>query len=429
MLLFGLSGCDSGRTASVDSSPAGPLSSVEPTRSGESVKGESVKGESVKVAITDQDAEKFAGRWLRAVIDKDIAVVQKLVDWDGIMDRTLQGIDVNDEFCREFIQDETSPESTERLIGTIADEVNAGGSYRLVRVTERGGRSHVMLRLLNAEGALNYHDLRLKRAGDLIVADRLLFASSGESFSDTMRCMVAVAVIGQSSLVSRLSDDVQRELRRLKQQAEMVNALRRGDNETALMMYENMPAELRQMRMPMLLRIMASDVGGDEAYLKAIDEFVAKHPSDSVVGMITLDAAIFRENHELLMRSHQQLTRFTGGDPYLDLMVGGVLANHGYLTEAKEMTDSIDPSNLGLASAHDFKLSVAMADEDHPTTLRQLVALRDNFGFELSDLNGVEGFEKFVAVARVRAMGSVHRKAPGFRVIQALALDAKKIPI
>ena len=387
VLLLGLTGCDSGQSDRVDPSLVDAFADADRT----------TRGGPGQVSVTDAQAKAFADRWCQAIIEKDTSVVRMLVDWDGIMDRTFYGIHVSDEFRRDFTKEASSQESTEQLIGTIADEVNSGGSYRLVRVMQQGDRRHVILRLLNAEGALNYHDLRLRRIGGTVVADRLLFASSGQSFGETMRAMVAVAVAGQSSAFGLLSDDIKKEMKQLQRQAEMSSALRRGDKEGALAAYEGMPPEDRREKMSMLLRIMATDVDDESAYKKAIDDYRTYHPQDAVVGMITLDPAIFREDRDLLMSSHQHLVRLTGGDPYLDLMVGGVLANQGHLSEAKRMVESIDPSDLGLASAHDFKLTVAMADEDHAATLRQLELLRDDFGYELSDLSGVEGFEKFVA--------------------------------
>ena len=128
-----------------------------------------------------------------------------------------------------------------------------------------------------------------------------------------------------------------------------------------------------------------------------IDDFIAAFPDDAAVGLITIDAAVFREDHELLMKSYDQLQRFTGGDPLLSLMIGGVLANQGNADQAKKLTESIDPSTIGLASAHDYKLSVAMAVDDHAGTLKELITLRDEYGYELSDLTNIEGFEKFIA--------------------------------
>ena len=55
----------------------------------------------------------------------------------------------------------------------------------------------------------------------------------------------------------------------------------------------------------------------------------------------------------------------TGGDPYIDLLVGGLLTNFGKVEEAVEMTRDIDPADVGVASAHEFKLSVALASNDH----------------------------------------------------------------
>ena len=189
------------------------------------------------IAVTEQQAVDFAEKWEKGVVESDVAAIQSLVDWPGILDRALKGFNVNDEFLAGLKSGTTSPEAIQRLIGTIAKEANEGGSYRFVRATRRGGHSHITMRLLNGDGALNYHDLRLKRVNDEVIADRLFFASTGESYSDTLRTLGAGVMNSQNSLASRLTGEAQKELADLKQLSDMSNAMREGAPDKALAIY------------------------------------------------------------------------------------------------------------------------------------------------------------------------------------------------
>ena len=66
------------------------------------------------------------------------------------------------------------------------------------------------------------------------------------------------------------------------------------------------------------------------------------------------------------------------------------------MDEAVELTKDIDPAPLGLADAHDYKMTIALANKDHQTVLKELRVLRDKFGYQFSEFGGVEGYEGFV---------------------------------
>ena len=88
--------------------------------------------------------------------------------------------------------------------------------------------------------------------------------------------------------------------------------------------------------------------------------------------------------------------KWTGGDPFLSLMVAANLAIMGRKEKAKELVSSIDVDSLGMSDGHDYRLTVALEIGDHTEVLKQLRILKDEYGYAIEDLRGVEGYEDFV---------------------------------
>ena len=76
-------------------------------------------------------------------------------------------------------------------------------------------------------------------------------------------------------------------------------------------------------------------------------------------------------------------------------MIGGVLANFGHQEKANKLVADVDVTSIKLATAHEYRLSVSIASDDHAETLRQLTALRDDFGYQFTDLTTVPEYKAF----------------------------------
>jgi hypothetical protein len=332
---------------------------------------------------------------VQAVADADRANATRLVDWDGIIDRSIEGFDISESVAKGYKEGAKQNGLEVQLVNALSSSVANGGSYQLVRVVKRGGQQHAVFRLVDPQAGLNYHDLRLQRDGGRIRADRFFIAATGEEMADTLRAVAGPALQSQGSLADKLSGKNKEEMKALETQGKIMAAARAGQTEEVMRLYQALPKDRQETKMAMLAVIMATDVTQEEAYLAAIDRYVAKFPNDPSIGMITLDAAALRRDAKLLETARKQIQSWTGGDPYVDLLVGGNLASMGLADEAVAMTKDIDPAPLKVATGHDMKLSIALAVEDYATVLKHLRILRDDYGFEFSDLSEVDGFQGF----------------------------------
>ena len=346
----------------------------------------------VNSAVSDDQAAAFADDWLEAILKRDPKAAGQLIAWKEILERSVESFNLSEKNRRELIQGAMT--ALPKVSNAISDEVHNGGDYRLVHIKRRNGYPFALFRVLGVDGSFNYNMFRIRMIRGKPRADQFFSASTGEEMSDTFRNLLAPGVQSMS-LAGRITGTQQSFLKDLETQNSLTTAIRSGNNQEALKIYNQMPPKLQKTKMCMLYRIMATPVEDEAAYSTAIDEYLAAFPGDAAVGLITLDAGAIREDAALLNKSHQSLTNWTGGDPYLDLIVGANLAAIGENDAAVKMTDSVDPATVGVDSAHDFKLAVGLAVKDYAEVLKQLRVLRDNFGYEFVDLSEIEEYKDF----------------------------------
>lgn len=343
--------------------------------------------------ITEAEAITFAEHWTESVLAGDQAKCQQLVSWKSILNRAIDPLNPPEEFKRGFM--EGAGTLGTNLVNAIRAETQATGTYRVVRITNRGGHKHAVFRIHSDAGAINYHDLRIVRLDGQVCADYFFIAATGEDFADTMRKAVAPTIASNASAIGRLSGQAKEDMDNLQTMQRLALAVRSGKNNEALTAYRELPKSVQEQKLPMLYRVMATDIEDEANYLTAVDDYAEKFPGDASLGLVTLDAAIIRNDMGLLEESRKSIQEWTGGDPFIDLLAGGVMANAGQAEQAAKLAQDVDVDSLGMSTAHDFKLTIALALDDHADVLKQLQTLRDVYGFEFDDLSKADGFERF----------------------------------
>jgi hypothetical protein len=345
--------------------------------------------------ITSGQAETYARDLSLAMMSGDVAMVRRLIDWGGMIDRSLDGFEIDEKVRSGFRQG--ALQSVDRLVNVIHSQTADGGSYLFVRTVRRGDRRHVIMRLVSNEGAMNYHDLRLQSLNGGIVGDRLFVALTGELFSDSLRATAAQGLTSGQSFVSRLTGQAKRDLETLNQTREMSLAVQAGQSPRALQIYDSLPEQAQQTKLVSLHRVMALASLDESQYIAAIDDYSNRFPGDATLGLITLDAAYLRKDIGLLMKSYDSIQRWSGGDPLLALMVASIRAQFGEVDAAIEMSRGVNVEALQLVDAHDYALGLALVAQDHDRALNELRTLRDNHGYVFADLSTIKGYEAFAA--------------------------------
>lgn len=343
--------------------------------------------------VSEAQATVFAKELVTAYVASNRRAIAHLFAFPEIVERAIEpfGLDGTDK--DDLMAD--AVQAAPKYLAPISSVMKAGGAYQLVHVKQRDDGSFALFRLLSVDGTYNYHLLRIRKIRGQIRADQFFNASEGDELSETIRADIA----GQAEhLMSskQITDAQKRLLEDLKIQKQMRDAVGFEFEEEALKIYNQLPARLQMSRLPMLYRIRAIPDTDQATYLAAVKEFLAKFPNDPAIGFIALDAAAVSQDVDLLQRGHKILREWTGGDPYLDLLVGTSLAALGQAELAKKITESVDPSNIDVPAGHTYKLSIASANGDHEEVLKQLGLLRDRYKINFQDLDKIEQFKSFV---------------------------------
>lgn len=352
---------------------------------------------SVNDDITVAEAEAFAEAWVSYIDGTGNGKAAKgLVSWVGIAERAFKPFKVSAKFRRGLIEGATK-DSGAAFVNEIRRFVENGATYQLVKVISRRGKRHVVFRLYDEGLGLNYHDFQLERANGRVRASHLYIALTGEELAETLRNLMAPAIISSNSLLGKLTGEQELQMKTMEDLKKMKESTTAGNNAEALRIYDSLPSKTQNMKLVLLSKMSNLDIDKDEAaYLETIEKYSKLYPKDPSLGLVTMDAAYIRKDLALIEKSRKLIQAWTGGDPFLDLLVGMLLADLGEVDKGVELTKDIDPSPLRFAAAHDYKMTIALAANDYPTVVKELGVLRQSFGYEFGDFKGVEGFEGFV---------------------------------
>ncbi|MEM9825866.1 MAG: hypothetical protein AAF958_04720 [Planctomycetota bacterium] len=347
-----------------------------------------------KLDVSKAEAEVFGNDLAKAIRENDIAAFKTLMDFDKILNRSLEGFEITKKSREDFLRG--AKPAPGNFAGLLHKQSLEGGSYDLVKPIRRGKHRHVMMRLLHPTGGYNYHDIRLVKVDGVVRGDQLFFASTGEAFSDTLRGLVAASIRSSDSIIGRMSGESERALARLERQNAVQKAINAGDTATALEKIEALPEAEKRTKLMLLARLQATPLENEAAYLAAVDDLMSAFPGDAVSGLVAMDAGILRNDDALVVRSFENIRSWTGGDPLLNLMVAAVRAENGLHDEALAMIENVDVEKIGLPDAHQYRMSVAISRENYDEVLTQLRMLRNRFGYQFGDLTAEPEFSGFV---------------------------------
>lgn len=267
-----------------------------------------------------------------------------------------------------------------------------------MRTDSRGDESFALFRVFESDGEINYHLLRLKVIRDRLRADQFYMASTGEELAETLKNAYAPILTSSESISGPVTERQRSFIREAVEYQKMKTAIFAGNAELALQIYNQLPSSTRKKRIAMSLRIQAASLYPDHAeiYESTIENFIEAFPENAACGLLTINAAVSRQDPKQLRQGHAALNKWTGGDPFLDLIVGTELAAMGQLKEAIELTKAIDPSSLNSASAHNFKLMIALEIKNFDEALKQMRVLANDYDWNFDEIRNWKEFDGFV---------------------------------
>jgi tetratricopeptide (TPR) repeat protein len=374
----GLGGCNK---------PAAPAASPGPA------------AESVGKPLTDEECLAAAEAISEAARSGDVAALNRMIDWDSVIQRSTAGIDAPEPFRKGFIKGLRSSLLKDNGVANgVVKAVEGGGSYTLLHSHTRENRRWLLFRLVLPESSVNYHDLLLARRPDgKIKAVDMHIYLSGESMSQILRRSYLLAVAqGSGGLVDRLTGADKEYAKNINQLSKMVKAGRSNRPGEVLDIYKSLPPDLKKDKNILVLRLQAAQKLGDDEYSQSLEDYRTMHPNDASIDFLSIDYYVLKKRYGEALVCLDRLDQAVQGDPYLQTMRANIHIEQDDLTAARADVKKALEAEPGMVAAYWSLVNLSLKENDHDETLRTLRLLRDRFSIEIGDLSALPEYEEFV---------------------------------
>jgi len=278
----------------------------------------------------------------------------------------------------------------------IAQNVESGGSYRLLRIHQVNQEPRALFRMLG-EGGVNYHDLHLivDAHGHVRIVDVDVYIT-GEALSQTMRrSLVPVLGLRNQTFAAKALGIQDEYSKHLPQVVKVTAAARKGEHAEALALYRELPPALQKHQGLMMIAINASQQVDEEAYLKLLQAYCKEFPQSSG-DLILLDVLHAKRKFDELLQAVDRLDRKLGGDAYLHTFRGAAHMEKKDFPAARRAFEACIRGEPKLADAYWGYITLELQQKNFTKVTELLTAVQTKAGVELEDLTKAEEYADFV---------------------------------
>ncbi len=333
--------------------------------------------------LTDADYQEFGEKLETAIATGDQAEASRLFRLMDLFERCLTDLDFSAADKRGLLQGAGA--SSGKMAEQIIQEVKKGGKYSLLRVRTVEGKKRVLMRLIGAEGALNYHEFTLVRYPDGRVGpEDIHILATGELITQTFRrLLLSFAAERNQGIVARLSGAEQMYTKHLPKLQTIAQDTQAGRHQQALATFRQLPAELQKDRTFQILAIQAAQGVDEKEYLAEMERFQQNHPGDPVTDLLAIDFFLVKKQYDESIKAIDRLDKMMGGDPYICVLRGGALLEAGRLEEARKETEKGIKEDPKLEAGYLARIKVAFREKNHPDALVWLKKAVENANLAL----------------------------------------------
>lgn len=328
----------------------------------------------------------------KAMTNGDMTAIKKFIDFDPVLEHCVAGIS-DEDFRRGFLIGVT--QGTEKLLIRLSSKE---GSYRYrgVRNTEYGACA--LLRMLDGNGGCNYHLWRLQKnkRGEVRGVDMYIFLS-GESFGDTVRRMTLLSVPKDDrSFLQKLTGTEQTMSKHQGQMMQIMQATQQQNFKSVLTGYDKLPANLKNEKAFMVIRMMAAMQVDDAEYVKALDDFQKQYPGDASADLAGIDLFFLKKQYGKMHEAINRLEKAVGKDAHLGMLRAIGFSQEGKLTEAQSALEEAISIEPGLEGPHWTMVEVCLSNKDFAKVNDTLKKLVTQFGYNEFDFSVSEIYAEYL---------------------------------
>lgn len=320
-----------------------------------------------------------------------------MIDYDGLLDLVLQGIDPGSEAARDFRSGFKVGVRQGRGVGAELGE----GLTKVLRYREVDGVPLVLVRAAAPTGGVGYSDLELVRMADGTVKGRdLRNHGVGEKNSETVRRLVLPSIVktNRPALV-RLFEGKHPMVEHFDEWVAFVKATQEGNVSRALELYDGLPEALRIDKFFMQAYMTILDIENPDQmtrYQSAVDDYMVRYADDPSADFIGLDFHFFREEFDKALASVERLIERFGEDGYLAELRSRVLYEQDRLDEARAEAEKAIRLEPDYEDAYFLLLDLCADQRDFGRLAECLRTLEDDFEYDMTGIAETTEFAGFM---------------------------------
>ena len=251
-------------------------------------------------------------------------------------------------------------------------------SYRIVHTYQKNGESHILFRMILANGGLNYHDYQIikKASGELKIADIYVY-TNGETISHQgNRIFLQAALSLGMSKGDKISPQEKAMLSAFATLRKMAQANTQNKPLQVIKFYKELPEKFQKQKVFMLLALLNYAKFSEPDYIKTMEKYKGLFPNDPSLNLILLDYYFLKKEWKNLNATIDELNQKVGGDPYLQLYKASIaLVQKDYKTAMKKSQTVIEKLPY-ITNAYFTYITAALKIKDFKGVTKQLQALK-----------------------------------------------------
>jgi hypothetical protein len=349
--------------------------------------------------LTEQECQDFAVQFEKAVNSGDDVQVNNLIDMAALFEKSLIDLGLSKDDRRLFQRRAGYGPNQRGGFGKfVANQIDQGGSYKLLRIHKVNDEPRARYRVLSPDGSVDYHDLILGRRteGDVKCLDIDQFRA-GEPYSRTAhRLIIPDFVQEDPKLKDRLPGaarpfvDFEVELQTIALR------IRQDDPADALNLYDKLPQGLQEEKSTLLLRLRAAQRVGGEPYRAAVDKLRARYPDEPFIDLHAIDYYLRNKDHAKALEMVANVDKAVGGDPFTDVVRARVYADAGDLAAERRAGLKAIEGEPTLQPAYWVLVGASLREKKFDETLARLQEIERRFAPKLADFSTVPEYAEFV---------------------------------
>jgi uncharacterized protein (TIGR03067 family) len=274
--------------------------------------------------ISQEEADGFAAAIEKACQTGDARRLNALIDLEGMLHRITADYDIAKRQRLSFLYGLKSgsqilSDGPASLGGKIVQTAAGGGNLRVLRVVSMDGEWHVLVRLIQAGGGLNYQKYILGRDafGNVVASDVFVFAT-GEMLTQTQRfaLLPSLAALSPNGLRNVTSAELEY-MKHYSVVREFIVNLHSGRFEAAEDIYHALPDAIQQQTWILLARLGKAP---SEQRGVILQECLRLHADEPAFTLLAVEDAIRRKDVSAALAAIDRIEDFVGPDPYQDVL-------------------------------------------------------------------------------------------------------------